>query len=72
MELIKLFEQSTGTAVPIQIAPRREGDTEVVYCDAQRANVELGWVPKYDAFNMCKALAKMVFTFCWEDKFVFD
>lgn len=61
LELIKVFERATGTSVPVKIAERRVGDTEVVYCDVRRANLELDWEPKYDAFRMCK-LASLLST----------
>ena len=56
LELIKLFEQTTGTKIPVVWAGRRVGDVDTLVCDAQLAYRELDWVPKYDAVRMCKLL----------------
>ncbi|MBP5260244.1 MAG: UDP-glucose 4-epimerase GalE, partial [Paludibacteraceae bacterium] len=42
-ELIDAFERATGVPVPFQYAPRRSGDIERVWADAQLAEKELGW-----------------------------
>lgn len=55
LELIKLFEQTTGTSVPIVWAGRRVGDVDTLVCDAQLANRELGWTAKYDAVRICNS-----------------
>ena len=43
LELIDVFEKSTGVKVPHSIAPRREGDIEKVWADPKKANEILGW-----------------------------
>lgn len=43
LELIKLFEKTTGQNVKYKIVGRRSGDIEQVYADTQFANEELGW-----------------------------
>ncbi|MDR1408298.1 MAG: UDP-glucose 4-epimerase GalE [Tannerella sp.] len=43
LELIRVFEQSTGVKVPFTIVGRREGDIEKVWADPQHANKTLGW-----------------------------
>jgi len=54
LELIKLFENTTGTHIPIVWGKRRVGDVDTLVCDAKVAIKELQWVPKYDAVRMCK------------------
>ncbi|MDR1764374.1 MAG: UDP-glucose 4-epimerase GalE [Dysgonamonadaceae bacterium] len=43
LELISLFEKSTGVKVPYKIVGRREGDIEQIWADPTRANRVLGW-----------------------------
>ncbi|MDR2469319.1 MAG: UDP-glucose 4-epimerase GalE [Tannerella sp.] len=44
LELIRVFEQSTGVKAPYRIVGRREGDIEKVWADPTRANRILGWM----------------------------
>ena len=46
LELINTFEATTGVKVPHKIVGRREGDTEKVWADPERANKVLGWIAK--------------------------
>jgi len=43
LELISLFEKSTGVKVPHKIVGRREGDIEQIWADPAYANEVLGW-----------------------------
>lgn len=43
LELIKLFEESTGVKLNYQIVERRTGDIEKVWANPDYANNELGW-----------------------------
>ncbi len=43
LELINLFEKSTGVKLNYQIVGRRAGDIEKVWADPRHANTELGW-----------------------------
>jgi len=54
LELIKLFENTTGTHISIVWGKRRVGDVDTLVCDAKLAIKELQWVPKYDAVRMCE------------------
>lgn len=54
MELIKIFEQTTGTKIPVVWTGRRVGDVDTLVCRADLANEELGWVPQFDVVRMCK------------------
>lgn len=59
LELIKLFEETTGTSIPTIWAGRRVGDVDTLVCDAKLAYSELGWRPVYDAVRMCKLFAPL-------------
>lgn len=43
MEVIKTFEKVTGKRVNHEIGPRREGDVEAVYANADKAKKVIGW-----------------------------
>jgi len=60
LELIKLFEETTGTSIPTIWAGRRVGDVDTLVCDAKLAYSELGWRPVYDAVRMCKLFAPLL------------
>ena len=64
MELVKLFEDTTGTKIPIVWLGRRVGDVDALVCDAQLSYRELDWKPKYDAVRMCKSHAQHMFGKC--------
>lgn len=46
-EVIDAAREITGRAIPIEIAPRREGDPPALYANAERAERTLGWKPNY-------------------------
>ena len=46
-EVISAVERVTGLTVPVEEAPRREGDPPALYADASKAKTELGWEPQY-------------------------
>lgn len=54
LELIKTFENVTGTTVPYVIKDRREGDIVSMYANTDLAEKELGWRTKYNVEQMCK------------------
>jgi UDP-glucose 4-epimerase len=53
MEMIQSFQRSSGVDIPYRIAPRRQGDQAVSFCDPSRAREELGWSPEYSVDSMC-------------------
>jgi len=53
LELISVFEQATGIAVPHIMAERRPGDVPELYAATGKANRELGWQPKRSLHDMC-------------------
>ena len=46
-EVINAVERVTGKTVPVEEAPRREGDPPALYADASKAQTELGWHPQF-------------------------
>jgi UDP-glucose 4-epimerase len=47
LEAIRAFEESTGQPLEYQIGPRRPGDVAAVYADYSKAELLLGWHPRY-------------------------
>jgi UDP-glucose 4-epimerase len=47
-EVIRTAERVTGRPVPVERAPRREGDPAVLVADSTRALRELGWQPRFN------------------------
>jgi UDP-glucose 4-epimerase len=47
MEIIRAVEQVTGSKVPYELGPRREGDPPQLVADATKLRGELGWKPHY-------------------------
>ena len=43
LEVLNAFEKATGEKVPYEIGPRREGDVEQVWAQADKAKEVLGW-----------------------------
>lgn len=43
LDVVKAFEAANNVQVPYQICARREGDIEIAYADAKKAEVELNW-----------------------------
>lgn len=54
LELIKVFEESTGVDLNYKITDRRPGDVVQVYADTHFANQELGWKAERDLADMLK------------------
>ena len=53
LEMVKAYEDASGVEIPYVIAPRRPGDVGNVYCDAAKAEKELGWKATRDIRQMC-------------------
>ncbi len=53
LELIAAFEAASGAQVPYDIGPRREGDIAANWCDASKAERDLGWRATRDIARMC-------------------
>jgi len=54
LQLVETFGKITGTSVPYEIKPRREGDICAMYANGSRAKNELGWQPRYNLEQMCQ------------------
>lgn len=54
LELRDAFVKASGIDVPYVIDPRRPGDPDEVYANAQKAKDVLGWTAKYGIEEMCE------------------
>lgn len=48
MEIVKSVERVAGRPIRVRMAPRREGDPAILVASARRAEVLLGWRPRFD------------------------
>ena len=53
LDIVKNFEAATGVKIPYVIKPRRAGDIATCYCDASKAERELGWKAEFGIDRMC-------------------
>jgi UDP-glucose 4-epimerase len=44
-QVVEVVREVTGHPVPVEIAPRREGDPDELVASSEKARAELGWVP---------------------------
>ncbi len=54
LQLRDAFVKASGVDVPYVIDPRRPGDPDEVYANAQKAEKVLGWTAKYGIDEMCE------------------
>ncbi len=54
LDVIHAFERACGTEIPYRICPRRAGDIAANWCDASKAERELGWTAQCDLDDMCR------------------
>ena len=54
LDIVKNFEAATGVKIPYVIKPRRAGDIATCYCDASKAEKELGWKAENGIKEMCE------------------
>ncbi|BCJ42977.1 UDP-glucose 4-epimerase GalE [Actinoplanes ianthinogenes] len=45
-QVVEAAREVTGAAIPVEIAPRRDGDPATLVASAERARAELGWAPR--------------------------
>ncbi|MEU4423968.1 UDP-glucose 4-epimerase GalE [Actinoplanes sp. NPDC024001] len=45
-QVVEAAREVTGAAIPVEIAPRRDGDPATLVASSARAREELGWVPQ--------------------------
>lgn len=54
LDIVKNFEAATGVKIQYVIKPRRAGDIATCYCDASKAEKELGWKAENGIREMCE------------------
>ena len=54
LDVIHAFEKACGKELPYKICPRRDGDIAANWCDASKAEREMGWKAQYDIDDMCR------------------
>ncbi|GID94409.1 UDP-glucose 4-epimerase GalE [Amorphoplanes digitatis] len=50
-QVVEAVREVTGADLPVEIAPRRDGDPATLVASSQRARDELGWVPEKNTLN---------------------
>ena len=53
-DIIKAFEKAYGAPIPYVVGPRRAGDVTANYTKVEKAKKELGFVAKYDIYDMAR------------------
>ena len=53
LDVLHAFEKACGKTLPYEIKPRRAGDIATCYCDASKAERELGWKAEFGIDRMC-------------------
>lgn len=51
LEIIRIAEAITGKTIPYRVAPRRPGDVPVLLASRDKAETDLGWIPKHSAIE---------------------
>lgn len=54
LELVRAFEEASGTAIPYQVVARRPGDIASCYADPSLAEQELGWRAELSIADACR------------------
>ena len=54
LEVLRAYEKACGKKIPRLIQPRRAGDVAVSFCDAAKAEKELGWKAEKTLEDMCR------------------
>ena len=54
LQLKDAFQKASGIEIPYVIDPRRPGDPDEVYANADKAKNVLGWTAKYGIDEMCE------------------
>ncbi|WP_229068037.1 UDP-glucose 4-epimerase GalE [Actinoplanes sp. DH11] len=45
-QVVEAAREVTGAEIPVEVAPRRDGDPATLVASSERARTELGWVPR--------------------------
>lgn len=54
LDMVNAFEKANGIKIPINMAPRRDGDIAIYYADATLAKNELNWTATYSLEDMVR------------------
>ena len=54
LELVETFQRVNEVQVPFTKTKRREGDRDIVYCDASKIERALGWKAEKSLEDICK------------------
>ena len=54
LDVIRAFSKACGKELPYVIHERRGGDIAANWCDATKAEREMGWKAQYDLADMCR------------------
>ena len=54
LDVIRAFSAACGKELPYKICPRRGGDIAANWCDASKAEREMGWKAQYNLADMCR------------------
>ena len=54
LQLRDAFQKASGIDIPYVIDPRRPGDPDEVYANAEKAKLMLGWEARYGVDEMCE------------------
>jgi UDP-glucose 4-epimerase len=60
LEIIFAFEKASGVKIPYEIAPRRSGDLDEFYANAEKARELFGWQTQRSIDDMCKDTWKFI------------
>lgn len=54
LEMIRTYEDVNGVKIPLKFAQRRAGDSASCYASIKKAEMELGYSPKYGIRDICR------------------
>ena len=54
LDIVKAYEKANNVTINYEIKPRRAGDIATCYCDASKAEKELGWKAENGIREMCE------------------
>lgn len=64
LDMIKMFELTSGKGIPYKFLPRRPGDVAEIFGDVRKAGVILNWHASRDLVQMCESLWKFQVNYC--------
>ena len=54
LELVKIFDDTSGIAIKLKYLPRRDGDFAAFWADTSKAFEKMSWQPERSIKNICK------------------